>query len=47
MLKLSECVKTAEAADILGASQNTLRKWAEQVKLPMDRNPANGSFLAW
>lgn len=45
MPKLSEYVKTAEAADILGVAQNTLRKWAEQGKLPMHRNPANGYRL--
>ena len=45
MTKLSDYVKTAEAADILGVSQNTLRKWAEQGKVPMRRNPANGYRL--
>ena len=41
MTKLSEYVKTAEAAEILGVSQNTLRTWAEAGKIPMRRNPAN------
>ncbi len=45
MTKLSEYVMTAEAAEILGVSQNTLRKWAEQGKIPMHRNPANGYRL--
>ena len=45
MTKLSDYVKTAEAADILGVSQNTLRKWAEQGKIPVHRNPANGYRL--
>lgn len=45
MTKLSEYVKTAEAAEILGIAQNTLRKWAEQGKIPMHRNPANGYRL--
>jgi len=45
MTKLTEYVKTAEAADILGVSQNTLRKWAEAGKIPMRRNPANGYRL--
>lgn len=45
MTKLSEYVKTAEAAEILGVAQNTLRKWAEQGKIPMHRNPANGYRL--
>ena len=41
MNKLSEYVKTAEAARILGVSQNTLRSWAEAGKIPVRRNPAN------
>jgi excisionase family DNA binding protein len=41
MTKLSEYVKTAEAAGILGVSQNTLRAWAEAGKIPVRRNPAN------
>ena len=45
MKKLSEYVKTAEAAEILGVSQTTLRKWAEAGKIPMRRNPANGYRL--
>lgn len=43
--KLSEYVKTAEAAEILGVAQNTLRKWAKQDKIPMRRNPLNGYRL--
>ena len=42
MKKLSEYVKTAEAAETLGVSQTTLRKWAETGKIPVRRNPANG-----
>jgi excisionase family DNA binding protein len=45
MKKLSEYVKTAEAAEILGVSQTTLRKWAESGKIPMIRNPINGYRL--
>lgn len=45
MTKLTEYVKTAEASEILGVAQNTLRKWAEQGKIPMHRNPANGYRL--
>lgn len=41
MTKLSEYVKVAEAAEILGVSQNTVRAWAENGKLPFHRNPAN------
>ena len=45
MPKLSDYMKTAEAADHLGVSQNTLRKWAEEGKIPVHRNPANGYRL--
>ena len=43
--KLSEYVKVAEAAEILGVSQSTLRNWAEAGKIPMHKNPANGYRL--
>jgi hypothetical protein len=39
MTRLNEYVKTAEAARILGVSQNTVRDWAEAGKIPMRRNP--------
>ena len=45
MAKLTDYVQTAEAAQILGVSQNTLRKWAERGEIPMHRNPANGYRL--
>lgn len=45
MDKLSEYVKVAEAARILGVAQNTLRSWAEAGKIPMHKNPANGYRL--
>lgn len=45
MQNLSEYAKVAEAASILGVSQNTLRAWAEDGKIPMYRNPANGYRL--
>ncbi len=45
MTRLNEYVKTAEAARILGVSQNTLRAWAESSKIPVRRNPANGYRL--
>jgi excisionase family DNA binding protein len=45
MKKLSDFVKTAEAAEFLGVSQNTLRAWAKAGKIPMRRNPANGYRL--
>jgi len=43
--KLSEYVKVAEAAEILGVSQGTVRTWAEAGKIPMHKNPANGYRL--
>lgn len=45
MTNLSEYVKTAEAAEILGVAQNTIRKWAERGEIPVRRNPANGYRL--
>lgn len=45
MTKLNEYVRVAEAADMLGVSQNTVRAWAEEGKIPMHRNPANGYRL--
>lgn len=42
---LTEYVLTAEAAKVLGVSQNTLRAWAAAGKIPMHRNPANGYRL--
>lgn len=41
MTRLDEYVKTAEAARILGVSQNTLRAWAEAGTILVRRNPAN------
>jgi excisionase family DNA binding protein len=40
--KLTEYLKTAEAAEFLGVSQNTLRKWAAQGSMPMQRKAFNG-----
>jgi len=45
MNKLSEYVRVAEAAEILGVSQGTVRAWGEAGKIPMRRNPANGYRL--
>ena len=45
MRKLSDYAMTAEAAEILGVSQNTLRTWANDGKIRMHRNPANGYRL--
>lgn len=43
--KLSDYVKVAEAAEILGVSQGTLRSWSEAGKIPMHKNPVNGYRL--
>ena len=45
MQKLSEYVMVAEAAGILGVSQNTLRAWADDGHIATHRNPANGYRL--
>ncbi len=45
MTKLTEYLHTAEAAEYLGVSQNTLRKCAGRGDIPMRRNPANGYRL--
>jgi excisionase family DNA binding protein len=45
MTKLSDYVKVAEAASILGVSQGTVRAWAESGQILMHRNPANGYRL--
>jgi len=43
--KLSDYVKTSDAADFLGVSQNPLRTWAKQGKIRVRVNPANGYRL--
>lgn len=45
MEKLNDYVKTAEAAEVLGVSQTTLRKYAANGMIPMRVNPANGYRL--
>jgi excisionase family DNA binding protein len=45
MTKIGDYVKIAEAAEILGVSQNTVRKWSARGDIPMHRNPANGYRL--
>ena len=45
MRKLDEYLKIAEAAEVLGVSQNTLRKWADEDRIPVSVNPANGYRL--
>ena len=41
-MKLREYLKIAEAAEFLGISQNTLRKWADEGRIAVRVNPANG-----
>lgn len=43
--KLDQYVKTAEAARFLGISQNTLRTWATEGKIPVRINPVNNYRL--
>jgi excisionase family DNA binding protein len=43
--KLTDYLLTAEAAEAIGVSQNTLRAWAKAGKIPVHRNPANGYRL--
>ena len=49
MKKLDEYLKVAEASVFLGISQNTLRKWADEGRIPVHviaeaLNPFNGSW---
>ena len=43
--KLSDYLMTAEAAEFLGVSQNTLRAWAKQGKIAVQVNPVNNYRL--
>ena len=43
--KLSDYLKTAEAAEFLVVSQNTLRTWAKQGKIEVRVNPVNNYRL--
>ncbi|MFN9716145.1 MAG: helix-turn-helix domain-containing protein [Planctomycetota bacterium] len=45
MTKLTEYLHTAAAAEYIGVSQNTIRKWAARGDIPMHRNTANGYRL--
>lgn len=49
MKKLDEYLKVAEASVFLGISQNTLRKWTDEGRIPVHviaeaLNPFNGSW---
>jgi excisionase family DNA binding protein len=41
-MKLREYLKIADASEFLGVSQNTLRKWADEGRIDVCVNPANG-----
>lgn len=45
MRKLHEYLKIADAARFIGVSQNTLRKWADEGRIGVRLNPANGYRL--
>lgn len=39
MEKLSKYLKVAEASQLLGVSENTVRSWADHGKIPVTRSP--------
>jgi MerR family transcriptional regulator, copper efflux regulator len=43
--KVDEYLKIAEAAQFLGVSVNTLRKWADEGRIAATVNPVNGYRL--
>lgn len=45
MSKLSEYIRVAKAAQYLGVSQTTLRKWADTGVIPCRTLPASGYRL--
>jgi excisionase family DNA binding protein len=45
MQKIDHYLKVAEAAELLGVSQNTLRSWADAGRVPAHVNPVNGYRL--
>ena len=45
MKKIDSYIKIAEAAVFLGLSQNTLRKWSDEGRIPVRVNPVNGYRL--
>ena len=45
MKTLREYFKIAEAAEFIGVSQTTLRKWADEGQIPVYVNKANGYRL--
>ena len=45
MAKLNEYLTVGEAAEILGVSKDTLRRWDRSGKLPAHRHPITGYRL--
>ena len=45
MPRVDQYLKIAAAADYLGVAPNTLRKWADEGKILVRINPANGYRL--
>ncbi|WP_442511672.1 MerR family transcriptional regulator [Novipirellula sp. SH528] len=45
MEKLDEYLTIKDAAQFLGVSQNTLRYWGRDGRIPVHRNPMNGYRL--
>lgn len=45
MNTLRDYLKVAEAAEFIGVSQTTLRKWADEGQIPVYVNKANGYRL--
>ena len=43
--KLSDYLKTADAAVVLGVSPNTIRNWGREDKIPEHRHPINNYRL--
>jgi excisionase family DNA binding protein len=41
MYKISDYLKIEEAAEVLGITSNTLRKWEKEKKIKVYRNPIN------
>lgn len=44
-MKLDNYLRIAEAAEFLGVSQNTLRKWSDDGRIVTRVNPVNGYRL--
>ena len=45
MLRLDEFLTVKEAAEFLGVSPNTVRKWGREDKIPEHRHPINNYRL--